>query len=276
MPTDGISICTAVTLSGSGRRRRRLGGLRRGGSGRGAGGRLRRRPARHGAARSGRLRDGRQARRSGPLGTAVVQTDHDERDPRHPQDDRERPGGETLHVAESSPPHRCTAGSRPGTVASPRSSSRPAGLLTDFDGTLSPIVADPAHRPARGRGVRRARGARGAARGRRHRHRPLADSTRAAWSACPACSSPGNHGTEWIEPGADEPVPSPALARLRPIFDAVLDRVPGIDGVIVEHKGLSASVHYRNAADPEATRLALIATRSATLPGRRWSCGTGG
>ena len=67
----------------------------------------------------------------------------------------------------------------------------------------------------------------------------------------------GNHGTEWLEPGATDPIPSPALARLRPILDEVLDRVPNLEGVLIEHKGLSASVHYRNAPDPEGTRLVL-------------------
>jgi trehalose 6-phosphate phosphatase len=142
--------------------------------------------------------------------------------------------------------------------------ARPAGLLTDFDGTLSPIVADPTL-------ARLVDGASGALTGLVERLAVVAIVTgRSPTDArrlvdVPGLLVAGNHGTEWLEPGADEPVPSPELARLRPIFDAVLDRVPRIDGVIVEHKGLSASVHYRNAADPEATRLAL--TRAlGTLP----------
>jgi trehalose 6-phosphate phosphatase len=142
--------------------------------------------------------------------------------------------------------------------------ARPAGLLTDFDGTLSPIVADPTL-------ARLVDGASGALAALVEQLAVVAVVTgRSPTDArrlvgVPGLLVAGNHGTEWIEPGADEPVPSPQLARLRPIFDEVLDRVPDIDGVIVEHKGLSASVHYRNAADPEATRLAL--TRAlGTLP----------
>jgi trehalose 6-phosphate phosphatase len=142
--------------------------------------------------------------------------------------------------------------------------ARPSGLLTDFDGTLSPIVADPAL-------ARLVDGASG----------PLAALVQQlAVVAIVTGRSPtdvrrlvdvpgvlvaGNHGTEWLEPGAEEVVPSPELARLRPILDEVLDRVPALTGVIVEHKGLSASVHYRATADPESARLAL--TRAlGTLP----------
>lgn len=142
--------------------------------------------------------------------------------------------------------------------------ARPAGLLTDFDGTLSPIVADPTH-------ARLVDGASGAlATLVAHLEVVAIVTGRSPTDArrlvnVPGLLVAGNHGTEWLEPGAEEPTPSPELARLRPIFDEVLDRVPPIDGVIVEHKGLSASVHYRNATDPEATRLAL--TRAlGTLP----------
>jgi trehalose 6-phosphate phosphatase len=143
--------------------------------------------------------------------------------------------------------------------------AKPAGLLTDFDGTLSPIVADPAL-------ARLVDGASGAlarlveqlavvaiVTGRDPRDaRRLVD--------VPGVLVAGNHGTEWLEPGADEPIPSPEAARLRPILDQILDRVPDIEGVIVEHKGLSASVHYRKTADPEAARKALTRALGALPP----------
>ena len=144
-------------------------------------------------------------------------------------------------------------------------SARPAGLLTDFDGTLSPIVADPTL-------ARLVDGASGALAGLVERLAVVAiitgrdprDARRLV--DVPGVLVAGNHGTEWLEPGADEPVPSPEAARMRPILDEVLDRVPGIDGVIVEHKGLSASVHYRKALDPEATRKALTRALGSLPP----------
>ncbi len=134
--------------------------------------------------------------------------------------------------------------------------AQPAGLLTDFDGTLSPIVADPTL-------ARLVDGASGALAGLVEKLAVVAIVTgRAPADArrlvdVPGLLVSGNHGTEWLEPGADEPVPSPETARVRPILDEVLDRLPVMAGVIVEDKGLSASVHYRNAPDPEATRKAL-------------------
>ena len=142
-------------------------------------------------------------------------------------------------------------------------SARPAGLLTDFDGTLSPIVADPTL-------ARLVDGASGALAGLVERLAVVAIITgRAPADArrlveVPGLLVSGNHGTEWLEPGADEPVPSPEIVRVRPILDEVLDRLPAMEGVIVEDKGLSASVHYRNAPDPEATRKEL--TRAIGSP----------
>ena len=144
-------------------------------------------------------------------------------------------------------------------------SAGPAGLLTDFDGTLSPIVADPAL-------ARLVDGASGALAGLVGQlevvaiitGRSPADARRLV--DVPGVLVAGNHGTEWLERGADEPVPSPEAARLRPILESVLDRVPDIDGVIVEHKGLSASVHYRKARDPEGTRMALTRALGSLPP----------
>jgi trehalose 6-phosphate phosphatase len=134
----------------------------------------------------------------------------------------------------------------------------PAGLLTDFDGTLSPIVADPAT-------ARLADGAADAL---------VALSRRLAVVAVVTGRAPmdarrmtgvsdllvaGNHGTEWLEPGAEAPVESPGAERLRNAVRAVVGRVPDVAGVEVEDKGVSATVHYRAAADPERARAEIIA-----------------
>jgi trehalose 6-phosphate phosphatase len=137
-------------------------------------------------------------------------------------------------------------------------STTPAGLLTDFDGTLSPIVSDPAS----------ARLADGAARALERLAERLAvvaivtgrapaDARR--MTGVDGLLVAGNHGTEWLEPGADVPAPSPELDGVRASLDALLARVPALVGVTIEDKGLSATVHYRTASDPEAARDAVLA-----------------
>ena len=134
----------------------------------------------------------------------------------------------------------------------------PAGLLTDFDGTLSPIVEDPAA----------SRLVDGVA------STLTALAGRLAVVAVVTGRSPldarhmtgvrelliaGNHGMEWLEPGADAPAPSPEAARVKARIAAVLADVPSLPGVAIEDKGMSATIHYRTAPDPEAARRTILA-----------------
>jgi trehalose 6-phosphate phosphatase len=84
----------------------------------------------------------------------------------------------------------------------------------------------------------------------------------------PALLIAGNHGTEWLEPAADEPVGAPAASSVRADIDAALAGLPRLPGVTVEHKGISATVHYRNAPDPERALPAILEGLGA-LEGRR-------
>jgi len=68
----------------------------------------------------------------------------------------------------------------------------------------------------------------------------------------------GNHGLEWLEPGADAAEVDDASALIRASITALMARVPAVLGVEIEDKGLSATVHYRRAADPVATRVRLL------------------
>ncbi len=127
----------------------------------------------------------------------------------------------------------------------------PAGLLTDLDGTLAPIVDDP------------------------DGSRPLPEAVaalttltaRLAVVAVISGRAPddarrrlrtdrllviGNHGQERLEPGAERAALSPALAQAAEAIHAVLARVPREEGVWVDDKGPSATVHYRSAPDPQA------------------------
>ena len=148
--------------------------------------------------------------------------------------------------------------SRALALASAALAEEPAGLLTDFDGTLSPIVAD----PATSRLVDGAASTLEALAGRLAvvaivTGRAPLDARR--MTGVPGLLVAGNHGMEWLEPGADAPAPSQEAARVREQIAAVLAAVPPLPGVTIEDKGLSATIHYRNATDPEAARAAVVA-----------------
>lgn len=147
--------------------------------------------------------------------------------------------------------------SRAYALADAALSEAPAGLLTDFDGTLSPIVADPAL-------AELVEGAGGALALLTQRLAVVAIVTgREPMEArhligVPGILIAGNHGLEWLETGADAPVAAPGTEALRRALYRVVARVPPMPGVVVEHKGVSASVHYRNAPDPHAARSAIL------------------
>ena len=133
----------------------------------------------------------------------------------------------------------------------------PAGLLTDFDGTISPIVTDPTL-------ARLVTGADGALTTLAERLEVVAiitgrtplDARRMA--GVPGLLIAGNHGMEWLEPTEAQPKPAPGAAGISDRLDEVLERIPELPGVVPEHKGISASVHYRTAPDPDAARSAIV------------------
>lgn len=135
--------------------------------------------------------------------------------------------------------------------------AEPAGLLTDFDGTLSRIVGDPG-------AARLVEGAVEALTTLTSRLAVVAVVTGRApldarrMTGVPQLLVAGNHGTEWLEPGADAPTEAPEATAARPRIAAVLARVPAAAGVEIEDKGVSATVHYRAAADPQAARRAIV------------------
>jgi trehalose 6-phosphate phosphatase len=130
--------------------------------------------------------------------------------------------------------------------------ARPAGLLTDVDGTISRITAhtndatvnDGARRSlstlaghldlvsvVTGRAVSRAQ----------------------AMVGVTGIGYVGNHGLEWLD--GDTVQNDPAGVAARPAIDAALAAIRAAmpdPGLIYEDKGVSAAVHYRLAADPDA------------------------
>jgi len=159
-------------------------------------------------------------------------------------------------VAESSR-HPGDALRRARSLAAEALANEPAGLLTDFDGTLSPIVADPAlSRLADGASAALERLVDQLAVVAVVTGRAPLDARR--MTGVQGLLVAGNHGMEWLEPSADVPAPSPGAAGVRERIAVVLAAVPPLDGVTIEDKGLSATVHFRNAPDPSAARDAVI------------------
>jgi trehalose 6-phosphate phosphatase len=78
----------------------------------------------------------------------------------------------------------------------------------------------------------------------------------------------GNHGLEWLEPGAPAPAHDDGHAEAARRVAAALAAVPAEPGVVVERKGLSATVHVRGADDPAGARERVLAALSrAAQPG---------
>jgi trehalose 6-phosphate phosphatase len=156
--------------------------------------------------------------------------------------------------------------SRALAIARDALAAQPAGLLTDFDGTLSPIVAD--HRDAR-----LARGAESALERLTKRLAVVAVITGRApldarrLAGLPGLLVVGNHGTEWLEPDAEAPASTPEADAIRDAVGAALRRVAAVPEASIEAKGISATVHYRRAADPSAARSAILDAIGAAPPG---------
>ncbi len=147
----------------------------------------------------------------------------------------------------------------------------PAGILTDLDGTLAPIVPDPgAVRPVRGLPAVLAVLAERLAIVGVVSGRAAGDVRRILGPEARGLLVVGNHGLEWLEPGADEPAETPALAAARRAVHDALDRLAGQagPGTRVEDKGLSATVHYRAAPDPAGARDRIVAALSPLLGDR--------
>jgi trehalose 6-phosphate phosphatase len=137
--------------------------------------------------------------------------------------------------------------------------AEPAGFATDLDGTLSPIVPNPsAARPVPGAGEALEALASQLAVVAVVTGRAALDARRILGGAGSDVLVIGNHGLEWLEPGADAPDFDEGLAELRSTLAEVVARIPASPGVEVEDKGLSATIHYRGAPDPDAARVELL------------------
>jgi trehalose 6-phosphate phosphatase len=145
-----------------------------------------------------------------------------------------------------------------------------AGLFCDFDGTLTPIVADPADSR-----LDEATDALLAGLARRLRVVAVVSGRPAAFLAsrvgAPGVRLLGLYGLEQWRDGAATTHPEAAgwgdvVTRTRDRLARLVDDLPG---VAVEDKGLSVAVHWRNAADRDAAGAAVagLAARLAEETG---------
>jgi trehalose 6-phosphate phosphatase len=147
--------------------------------------------------------------------------------------------------------------------------ARPAGLLTDVDGTISRItrqtnaatVTDGARRSltrlaahldlvavVTGRAVERA----------------------LTMVAVDGISYVGNHGLEWLQDGTVRTDPAAEAARpaLEAALTAVFAAIPRSE-LVVEDKRVSVAIHYRLASDPPAVERAVLAAIRPFIEGER-------
>jgi trehalose 6-phosphate phosphatase len=127
-------------------------------------------------------------------------------------------------------------------------------LLLDFDGTLAPLVARPemAEMPRRTRHALDALMALPGVEVAVVSGRGLVDVRERA--AIPGIAYAGNHGMEIEGAGLHRIHPEAAASRpeLEEAARRIADATASIDGTFVEDKGLTLSIHYRQAADREA------------------------
>jgi trehalose 6-phosphate phosphatase len=133
------------------------------------------------------------------------------------------------------------------------------GLLFDLDGTLTPIVEDPAStvvtpsmRAVLGRLASSATVA-------ILTGRDVASARRIV--AMDGLAYAGNHGAEWWENGRAELLPEvgPYVARMHRLAGLAADALGKVPGIYIEDKGPSVSIHYRGTPSPDESRRSILA-----------------
>ncbi len=159
-----------------------------------------------------------------------------------------------MAVGSTALPEPATAAGRAG-VAALIAEPRRALIGVDFDGTLAPIVADPAAARATAEAaavLRRLAGLAGTVA--MITGRPAADA--AAFAGIPDASSVlvlGHYGRQrWERGRVTGPPAPPGLAVARADLPAVLAATGADAGTWVEDKGDALAVHTRRCADPQA------------------------
>jgi len=162
-----------------------------------------------------------------------------------------------------------TADGRAG-LAALTSQPRRSLIAVDFDGTLAPIVDDPAAAratPAATAALVQLAGLAGTVA--IITGRPAADAARfAGVTAVPGVIVLGHYGMQrWERGRLTSPEPPPGLSRARAELAAVLAAAGSGDGTFVEDKGDALAVHTRRAGQPQA-ELDRLRRPLAELAGR--------
>jgi trehalose 6-phosphate phosphatase len=137
-------------------------------------------------------------------------------------------------------------------------SQRPAGLMTDVDGTLSPIVEQPEMAglhpeiPGLLRRLRSRLNLVAAISG-----RPVSQLVRMV--GVDGIVYVGNHGLELGQGNKSTVAPEaePFLPAIASTIDSIQKQIK-LPGITVENKGASGTIHYRAALDPEEAREAIL------------------
>jgi trehalose 6-phosphate phosphatase len=134
----------------------------------------------------------------------------------------------------------------------------PTGLFFDIDGTLAPIIADPD-------AVTITSAARGALDTLASRAivvmltgRDVAAARRIV--GLDSVIYAGNHGAEWWEGGTVSILPAaqPYVEAVHAIAERAVRELAGVEGLYVEDKGPTLSIHYRRARDEAVARSAVL------------------
>ena len=131
---------------------------------------------------------------------------------------------------------------------------RPMGLFVDIDGTIAPIIADPDAVTVSDE-VRDALAALAA-------HitvvaltgRDVASARR--FVGLDSVVYAGNHGTEWLEEGRTSVLPEVQsyVPSMHALAETAKRRLSALEGLYIEDKGPTISLHYRGTDDPSAAR----------------------
>ncbi|MFH1487144.1 MAG: trehalose-phosphatase [Chloroflexota bacterium] len=145
----------------------------------------------------------------------------------------------------------------------------PFGLLTDIDGTVSEIAPSPAEArvsPVCRSALERLVG---------ELELVATISGRAASEAAAMVGVSGvvylgNHGLEWLGEDGELNIRPDVRAYSRQIHDAISEvgSLISLQGIIVEDKGLTASVHYRQSPNPQDGRDAILEAVAASPSAR--------
>ena len=141
---------------------------------------------------------------------------------------------------------------------------RPMGLFVDIDGTIAPIKVDPAAAVVSGE-------VRDALATLAERITVVALTGRDVATArglvgLDSVVYAGNHGAEWLEDGRTSVLPEVQsyVASMHALAENATRRLSGIEGLYIEDKGPTVSLHYRGTHDLSAARDEILAVLRQT------------